>query len=225
MFNGSYYRQTARKQLQGRYTTAVLATLFFLAVMCISQIPLVIRNLTAPGIIVQTKPSLLSKELMFFAFSILSMAYTYLIIAYSHTTEKLNFKTFIRGFSYMINGLLGSLWFVFWTALWSLLLIVPGIVKAISYSQMFFILAEYPDAGVIKAMKLSQKITEGNKRELFTMALSFLPLEILCLCTFEIGRLWLTPYEVMSFTNAYHDMKSKAIKNGVLRQEDFTSEI
>lgn len=51
---------------------------------------------------------------------------------------------------------------------------VPGIVKSIAYSQMFFILDEHPDIGVRKAMRVSKEITKGYKGELFLMGLSFL---------------------------------------------------
>ncbi len=113
------------------------------------------------------------------------------------------------------------LWYSLWVFLWTLLFIVPGIVKAFSYSQMFFILAEYPDIGVRKAMQISKTMTKGNKGDLFVMCLSFIGWEILAALTCEIGSLWLRPYETMSFTNAYHAMKAHAIQAGDLTEEDF----
>lgn len=109
-------------------------------------------------------------------------------------------------------------------ALWSFLLIIPGIVKGLSYSQMFFILAEYPDIGVRRAMQLSKEMTNGYKADLFVMEISFIGWAILADLSFGIGYLWLIPYQKMSFTNAYHALKAKALQTGRLTQEDFSKE-
>lgn len=153
---------------------------------------------------------------------VFTIAEYYVYIILSHTTEKQSFNTFIKGFSLWAKGLLGWLWSALWIFLWSCLLIVPGIIKAISYSQIFFILTEYPEIGVRKAMKLSMKMTNGYKGDLFVMALSFFGWMIVASLTYGIGYLWLLPYFNMSFTNAYHALKANALQSGTLTQSDFT---
>lgn len=80
------------------------------------------------------------------------------------------------------------------TFLWSLLLYVPGIIKAISYSQAMYIAAENPNIGALEAINRSKAMMEGHKMELFVLALSFLGWAILGAFTFGILYIWLVPY-------------------------------
>lgn len=91
--------------------------------------------------------------------------------------------------------------------LWSLLLIIPGIIAAISYSQTFFILAEDDKVSGTEALARSQKMMSGNKGKFFAFCLRFTGWFILCLFTFGIGFLWLMPYMQVSFANFYNDIK------------------
>ena len=155
---------------------------------------------------------------------VFTMAQANLYIVLSHTTENQKMDTFFKGFTMWLSGFLGYLWMLLWIFLWSLLFVIPGIIKAFSYSQMFYILAENPDIGVIKAMNLSKTMTKGFKGDLFVMALSFLGWDILCLLTFGILTLWVNPYKYMSYVNAYHAMKEHALRAGDLTPEDFVTE-
>lgn len=61
----------------------------------------------------------------------------------------------------------------FFTAMWSLLLIIPGIIKHYSYSLAPYILAENPEFSALDAIKLSRRMTKGHKGDLFLLRLSF----------------------------------------------------
>lgn len=92
--------------------------------------------------------------------------------------------------------------------LWTLLLIVPGIIKALAYSQTYYILADAQARGVemsaTEAIKTSQQLMKGHKWEFFCLQLSFLGWMILAGLTLGIGWLWLGPY--LSTTKAcYYD--------------------
>ena len=73
----------------------------------------------------------------------------------------------------------GMLWMGLWTFLWSLLLFIPGIIKAYSYAMTPYILAAYPDVRAKDALKLSMRMMEGHKLELFVLHLSFIGWAIL----------------------------------------------
>lgn len=92
------------------------------------------------------------------------------------------------------------------TFLWSLLLIVPGIVKALAYSQAMYITKDMVDSGrevkATEAITKSKELMDGHKWEFFVLQLSFLGWAILCLFTLGIGFLWLRPY--MQTTNALY---------------------
>ncbi len=93
--------------------------------------------------------------------------------------------------------------------LWMLLLIIPGIIKAISYSQAFYILRDNPDISAMEAITESRRIMDGNKTDYFILGLSFIGWFILCSFTFGIGFLWLGPYVQTTFALFYEDIKGK----------------
>ena len=77
--------------------------------------------------------------------------------------------------------------------LWTLLLIIPGIIKSISYSQTFFVLKDHPEYSITEAITESKKIMQGYKWKYFLLNLSFIGWGILSLFTLGIGLLWLNP--------------------------------
>lgn len=96
------------------------------------------------------------------------------------------------------------------TFLWTLLLIIPGIVKSYEYSMIPYILAENPDISTSDAFALSKRLTDDQKMDMFVLDLSFLGWLILCLFTCGIGTIFLTPY--MKATTAELYFKLKEIK-------------
>ena len=89
-------------------------------------------------------------------------------------------------------------------SLWSLLLVVPGIIKALAYSQTNYILKDMQAAGIkitpTGAIAASQRLMVGHKGEYFLLQLSFIGWALLATLTFGIGYLWLAPY--IQATNA-----------------------
>ncbi len=98
-----------------------------------------------------------------------------------------------------LNGL-----FVF---LWSLLLVIPGIVKSFGYSQAMYILAENPDMGACEALKRSEEMMRGHKMELFVLSLSFLGWMLLGTLTLGLLYIWLVPYMNATMANFYNSIK------------------
>ena len=134
--------------------------------------------------------------------------------------DKMQFQDFLNNLSMFVRGILGQLWMTLWIVLWSFLFFIPGIVKTFAYSQMHYILAEYPEVSVTEAMKISMKITKGYKWDLFIMYLSFLGWMILSILTFGIGFLWLKPYMELSFANAYKFMLGNALNKNRITMEE-----
>ncbi len=98
------------------------------------------------------------------------------------------------------------------TILWTLLLIVPGIIKGLSYSMSFFILADNPEIGAMNALKKSQEMMMGYKMKLFCLYWRFFGWAILCVLTLFIGCLWLSPYIYTSMAHFYEDIRPKESK-------------
>ena len=85
------------------------------------------------------------------------------------------------------------------TFLWSLLFIIPGIVKSYAYSQAYYIYYDTYQTtgqtpGYLDTITASRRIMDGHKGQLFWLDLSFIGWHMLAILTFGIGYLWLTPY-------------------------------
>ena len=93
------------------------------------------------------------------------------------------------------------------TALWSLLFYIPGIIKGLSYSQAMYILAENPGIGAREAIDRSKAMMEGHKMELFVLILSFIGWFLLGAITFGIAYIYIIPYMCATLTNFYNSIK------------------
>lgn len=93
------------------------------------------------------------------------------------------------------------------TFLWTMLFIIPGIIKGIAYSQAMFILAENPEIGGREALKKSSEMMQGHKMDYFILSLSFIGWNILAVFTFGILYVWLAPYISATQANFYQSIK------------------
>lgn len=93
------------------------------------------------------------------------------------------------------------------TFLWTLLFIIPGIVKAYAYSMAYYVKRDNPTYDWKQCLDESQRIMKGNKWKLFCLQFSFIGWAIVCVFTFGIGSLWLTPYMNAANANFYENIK------------------
>lgn len=91
--------------------------------------------------------------------------------------------------------------------LWSLLFIIPGIIKSFSYAMTLYIIADNPKISALDAIKRSEKMMEGHKWDFFVLELSFLGWAILSLFTCGIGLLFLFPYIETAKAHFYLTLK------------------
>ncbi|WNF24191.1 DUF975 family protein [Mesobacillus jeotgali] len=92
------------------------------------------------------------------------------------------------------------------TILWSLLLIIPGIIKGLSYSQVFFLLRDNPQLSALEAITESKIRMKGYKWKYFLMNLSFIGWAFIAIFTLGIGFLWLTPYISTANATFYNEL-------------------
>jgi uncharacterized membrane protein len=111
------------------------------------------------------------------------------------------------GFKRFGSAFLLSFFTALFVTLWSLLLIIPGIIKAFGYSMAFYILYDNPGMSAREALKKSQIMMKGYKLELFTLYLSFIGWALLAILTLGIGLLWLYPYIGLSVASFYENLK------------------
>jgi uncharacterized membrane protein len=111
------------------------------------------------------------------------------------------------GFNNFSNAFISYLLILVYVLLWSLLLIIPGIIAALGYSLTFYIMADDPLIKPQDALKKSKSMMDGYKLKLFYLGLRFFLLAILCILTLGIGFLWLIPYVHITMAKFYDDIK------------------
>ena len=125
-------------------------------------------------------------------------------------------NTFHIAFDNYWHKVWGMLWMTILIGLWSLLLFIPGLIKAFSYAMTPFILEENPELSASEAIHRSRMMMRGHKFDLFWLGLSFIGWIILGLLSFGIGFLWLAPYMETAQAAFYEEVKADYALNGGL---------
>ena len=113
----------------------------------------------------------------------------------------------------------GYWWMTLFTFLWSLLFIIPGIVKSIAYSMTGYILIDQPEVSAKDALKLSMAMTQGHKGEIFVMYLCYIGWMILASITSGIvGVFYAYPYMFITMGGYYYELK--ALYEGRVPEEE-----
>lgn len=123
--------------------------------------------------------------------------------------ENITVEELFSGFNDFSRTLVAGLLVSLYTFLWSLLLIVPGIIAALGYSMTFFILSENPRIGAEEALTASKIMMMGHKGELFGLFISFIGWWLLCLVTFGIALIYVLPYYECALTVFYQNLKQE----------------
>lgn len=122
-------------------------------------------------------------------------------------------ENLFNGFNYFVNTFLVNLVVTIFTFLWTLLLIVPGIIALFRYSMVYFIMNDNSEIGVMEAINLSGEMMKGHKGRLFCLWISFIGWFILGLIPCGIGLLWVIPYYTAAKANFYEDLKANYINS------------
>jgi uncharacterized membrane protein len=128
-----------------------------------------------------------------------------------------NINVLFDGFQDFKRGLVFHIVTIIFIILWSLLLIVPGIIAAIKYSMGYYLMVENPDMEPMEAIRKSSELMDGHKMEFFSFVLSFIGWFIVSVITFGLGFLMLIPYYQMSKLNFYR----KITGNNITSYDDF----
>ena len=104
--------------------------------------------------------------------------------------------------------------------LWTLLLIIPGIIKSYAYRMVPYILADNPNIGVREAITLSNEMTKGHKFDMFVLDLSFIGWYFLGSLALGVGVLFVMPYENATNAELYLVLRKDALENNLCTYED-----
>ena len=231
------YKNAALAALKGNWAPAVLVTVVYLlittAIILPAEVPLFkmstnateLSSMAASGDIEgvmeyysqMTSWSSLSTLLRVFLFNVLTVGFYVAFLKLLRTgDDRLTTNMFEISFRNYWHKLWGMLLMHIFIILWSLLFLIPGIVKAFSYAMTPYILEENPELGANEAIDRSRAMMKGHKFDLFWLLLSFIGWAILCVFTLGIGTLWLTPYTQTSVAAFYEDVKADYEVNGGL---------
>lgn len=137
-----------------------------------------------------------------------SYGLSYVFLKNSRDGQPIEIGDVFSGFThdFVGNFVLGLMVSIF-TALWTLLFIIPGIVKSYSYSMSFYIKVDHPEKGWKECIDESRKMMNGHKMDLFIQDLSFIGWMIVGSLCLGIGTLWVTAYMQAARAQFYESIK------------------
>ena len=195
----SDFRRMGRETMSGNFGTVIL-------VLLIQSVLLSALGATVVGSIIVAGP--LS----------VGVAYVMLALTRRESTELGDmFSGFRSGFAdNLVAGLLVSVF----TALWSLLFVIPGIVKGLSYSMTFYIMADNPGTPAMQAIERSQEMMRGHKWQLFCLQLSFIGWYLLIGLTCGLAAIYVAPYMASANAAFYQKLKEETEPQTTQTAED-----
>ena len=119
-----------------------------------------------------------------------------------------SYNQIFTGFKYFFKALFLFLLFNISFLIGFICLIIPGIIIGLMFSQIFYIIADDPETGVIEAFKKSASLMKNNKFQLFGLGMRYFGLFILGVFTLGIWWLWLIPQAYVSFAIFYKELQS-----------------
>ncbi|MGI6168905.1 MAG: DUF975 family protein [Christensenellales bacterium] len=216
----------AKQQLSKQYWPCV-GWLFLLSLIS-ALLPSVVSgsNINTPFFVIgngpfyYVPPTFTLSIVLGFVLSILITAACTVGISYfgalAYRGESVGANQAFIGFKKPLRSLGGLLWMQLWIFLWSLLFIIPGLIKSYAYSMTPYLLADRDDISATDALKLSMEMTHGYKMDLFIAHLSFIGWFLLVGLTLGIvGIFYVIPYFVITMGGYYEELK--------LRHQDKTA--
>jgi uncharacterized membrane protein len=193
--SNSELRAWARQQLKGNWGKAILTVVIYLVITGIIS-----RVSTA-----DTVGWILGILLFVLTGSWSAGILTYFIhlVRNEPLSPKLLFSQLQRLFPFFLLHLLMSIYILLWT----LLLVIPGIIASIRYSQAFYIMIDEPELTASEAINRSKEMMNGQKMKYFLLLLSFLGWYLLSILTLGIGLLWVIPYVYATQASFYEDLR------------------
>ena len=217
----SDYRERARSILSGKWGIAIMVT--FIASLLgglatgggnsldleaeeLARLPEAIRNV----IVMLMGGAAILGFIQFIIGGVVELGYSRFLLNL-HDDQEAGVSDLFSQFDRFADGFCLALLRALFVALWSLLLVIPGIVASYGYSMAGFLMTENPNMTATEALRASKELMRGHKFELFCLDISFIGWAILAVFTLGIGGLWLTPYENASRAAFYRELVGQKV--------------
>jgi len=192
MLSSSEYRQRARAALGGR----IFGNIWLMALLA--------------GAIVAAAISIVSATFIgtILVYGPLYVGYAAIMLKLARGRGEVDIADSVKGFvTGFVDNLLLGLISMIKVFLWSLLLVIPGIMKAYSYSMIYYVKNDHPAFTWKECLAASEQMMRGKRLNLFFLDLSFLGWILLMPFTFGLGILWLAPYMEQSHAQFYESVR------------------
>lgn len=211
MKSNQYYKNEALSALRGNWANALVATIIFIALALFFSSNDAINSYYQRVVI----NPFIGYSLSFVSlFVLLPLAVGYsnsMRILLETGDNRLTNNSFSLGFGNWLHVVWGMILSTIYIFLWTLLLIIPGIIKSYSYALTPYILVEHPEMSANEAIEESMRLMDGHKFDLFYLQLSFIGWAILSILSLGLGFFWLIPYQMTAQAAFYRDIKNEAM--------------
>ncbi|MDT8336233.1 MAG: DUF975 family protein [Candidatus Izemoplasmatales bacterium] len=229
----SFYRDEARSRLVGRYGEVILYTIIVAVITgIITSLTDTFRPEIQNGVIVDQGIPALVVLFIFSAISFLvSAGITYSTTSlYIDVADGGEFEIFEKLKSGFVEEYGRNIVLVFMEGLfiflWSLLLVIPGIIKSYAYNMSMYLAVKDRTLGGVDAITKSKNMMNGNKSDLFLLDLSYIGWYLLSILTLGILLLWVIPRHqtarTLFFNEIYYgsiDYKPEVEEEKVVEEE------
>ena len=212
MKSNQYYKNEALSALRGNWANALVATIIFIALALFFSSNEAVNSYYQRVVI----NPFIGYSLSFVSlFVLLPLAVGYsnsMRVLLETGDNRLTNNSFSLGFRNWLHVVWGMILSTIYIFLWTLLLIIPGIIKSYSYALTPYILVEHPEMSANEAIEESMRLMDGHKFDLFYLQLSFIGWAILSILSLGLGFFWLIPYQMTAQAAFYRDTKNGAMQ-------------
>lgn len=211
MKSNQYYKNEALSALRGNWANALVATIILIALaMFFSSNDAI--NSYYQRIVINPFIGYSLTFISMFVLLPLAVGYSNSMRVLLETGDnRLTNNSFSLGFGNWLHVVWGMVLSTIYIFLWTLLLIIPGIIKSYSYALTPYILVEHPEMSANEAIEESMRLMDGHKFDLFYLQLSFIGWAILSILSLGLGFFWLIPYQMTAQAAFYRDIKNEAM--------------
>ena len=200
MGNNQSYKNRALASLEGKWTNGIIATVIYLLIAgCVGQAgSIMFDGITGYGV----------SGFWWLLCMPLEWGFTVYFLNLIRN-EDIAYERVFDGYKDFIRVGLAEFLICVCVIIGCFLLIIPGIILSLMFSQTEYILKDDPQISAADAMKKSAEMMQGHKMELFWLLLSFIGWGILCVFTFGFGFIFLLPYMSSALSHFYEDLKAE----------------
>ena len=210
MVSSKEFKQRAWSSLKGKYSNAIAVCFLLNIVLFISGIISMLGRNISGQIINQTLASVSSVLTFLMSLLIenpLNIGVNNYFIKNTDSSPEFSemFSSFKHNYKYNVKVMFVTQIKIM---LWTLLFVIPGIIKSYEYAMVPYILADNPDLENTDVLMLSKNMMDGNKFALFRLEFSFFGWIFLASFTFGIGMIFLLPYMNAATAEFYKEIKN-----------------